>query len=464
MPPRSRPVILVVDDGPKNIKLMEGILVPAGYTVISAGNGATALQLAQEALPDLILLDVMMPGMDGFAVCQKLKDNEKTRHLPVIFVTARSDMEAETRCFAIGAVDFITKPVNMPVVLARVKMHLALERQRRSLEGMFEDVIEFAPDAFVLTDTHGTVLRINRQAERLFGYLREDVVGLTVAVLMPSRLTAGTSLVCLRRDGSEFPADINVSPLQTHQGSMVMAVVRDVTDRQRAARSLAESRRQLRQLVTQNEAVREVERKHLAREVHDELGQLLTGLRMEMSLLEMHFGAQNPGLIERVQGTKSLLDRAIQGVRHVVTNLRPTALDMGLIAALESVCSEFSQRTGIVCAFNSSELSVDLDEARAVVVFRIVQESLTNVKRHAGASRVSVNLGRDGNRLGVEVRDNGQGFDPLAAASVTSFGLLGMRERAHGLGGRVDIISAPGQGVVVGLSIPLDVADAEGGP
>jgi signal transduction histidine kinase len=205
--------------------------------------------------------------------------------------------------------------------------------------------------------------------------------------------------------------------------------------------------------------VREVERKHLAREVHDELGQLLTGLRMDMSVLEMRFGAQNPGLADKVQGMKSLLDRAIQGVRHVVSNLRPTALDLGLIAALESVCTEFTQRTGIACVFHTVEQAVDLDEARAVVVFRIVQESLTNVMRHACASHVSVTLCCDGNTLELEVRDNGHGFDPIAAAAAISFGLLGMRERAHGLGGRVDIISAPGQGVVVGLTIPVDATD-----
>ncbi len=459
--PTSRPVVLVVDDAPKNIKLMEGILLTAGYSVISAGNGAMALEMAQSAVPHLILLDVMMPGMDGFAVCKNLKENEMTRDIPVIFVTARDDMQAETQCFALGAVDFIAKPVNMPVVLARVKMHLALERQRRNLEGMFEEVVEFAPDAFVLCDPQGKMLRINRRAEQLFGCRREDLVGRCVAVVIPNGLVAGPSLVCRRCDGSEFLADINVGPLKTLQGTLVMAVVRDVTSRQQAKRSLAESREQLRRLVTQNEAAREVERKHLAREVHDELGQLLTGLRMDMSLLEMRFGAQNPDLAEKVLSMKTLLDRVIQGVRNVVTNLRPTALDLGLVAALESVCTEFTQRTGIACVFHTLEQAVDLDETRAVVVFRIVQESLTNVMRHASATHVSVTLGRDCDTLGVEVKDNGHGFDPTADPAATSFGLLGMRERAHGLGGHVDIVSAPGQGTVVGLSIPLSATVAK---
>lgn len=460
----SRPVVLVVDDGPKNIKLMEAILAPAGYTVISASNGATALQMAQTMLPNLILLDVMMPGLDGFAVCQQLKDNEKTRHLPVIFVTARDDMEAETRCFALGAVDFITKPVNMPVVLARVKMHLALEGQRRSLEGMFADVIEFAPDAFIFTDTQGNILRINRRTELLFGHQHAELIGRSVTVLIPDRLTTGTNLRCLRRDGSEFSADINVGPLQAQQGNLVMFVVRDVTERQRAARSLAESRSQLRQLITQTEAVREAERKHIAREVHDELGQILTALRMEMSVLEMRFGAQSPKLVERVKSIKLLIDRAIQGVQHVVTNLRPMALDLGLIAALEGVCTEFTQRTGIACVLHSHDQTVDLDEERAMVVFRIVQESLTNVMRHACANHVSVKLGREGTMLGVEIADNGRGFDPNAVAAAPSFGLLGMHERAHGLGGSVSIVTAPGKGVVVALTIPMGAAGVEETP
>lgn len=132
----AKSLILVVDDTPTNLQLMQSILELAEYEVITASNGPSALVLAQSAQPQLILLDVMMPGMDGYAVCSQLKANAATRHIPVIFVTAVDDTESETRGFALGAADYITKPIRVPVVLARVKAHMALYGQRRRLEGM----------------------------------------------------------------------------------------------------------------------------------------------------------------------------------------------------------------------------------------------------------------------------------------------------------------------------------------
>ena len=469
-----KPLILVVDDVPKNIQLLRLMLEPAGYAVIAASSGAMALQLAQEQLPALILLDLMMPEMDGFAVCQRLKETGSTKHIPVIFVTARDDMQAESRCFAIGAADYIAKPISLPVVLARVKAQLALALQRRSLEGMFRDVIEFAPDAFILADSQGRIVRINARAEQMFGYPRLELIGQPVEVLIPPRLrhqhvghreanegrgrnnpVMGSSLTCLHQDGSEFPADINLSPLQTAGGALVMAVVRDVTERQRADVALAESRQLLRQLLSQNETVRETERKHLAREVHDELGQMLTALRMDLSMLEMRFGQHNPALTDKVGDMKTLMDRVIQGVRQIVSDLRPTALDVGLIAALQTLCTEFAGRTGIDCTFVGSHENLELDESRAVVVFRIAQESLTNIMRHAQATKVSINAGCSDNTLTVAVCDNGCGFDTLASPRPQSFGLAGMRERALALGGVLDIASAPKQGTTLTVSIPI---------
>lgn len=262
---------------------------------------------------------------------------------------------------------------------------------------------------------------------------------------------------------------MTVTPL-TAQGQGVVVTHNNITERRQleasqlasaAALAVAESRQRLRELAAQNEARREGERKHVAREVHDELGQVLTALRMDLSLLGMKSGSQDPTLMEKVQGMKSLVDRAIQGVRNVAVNLRPTALDMGLISAIEWLCSDFTERTAIPCVLLAQEENIDLDETRAVVIFRIVQESLTNISRYAQASQVDINLGRRGNELRMEVRDDGQGFDLAAAASKKSFGLLGMRERALALGGRVDIASAPGQGTVISLTIPIDLATAK---
>ncbi|MFZ4626043.1 MAG: PAS domain S-box protein [Rhodoferax sp.] len=344
---------------------------------------------------------------------------------------------------------------------------------------MFRDVVEFAPDAFVFSDSSGLIVRVNRQAEQMFGYPRRELIGQPVEMLMPARLhrvheihrqthlerepsgsVMGSSLICMRRDGSEFPADINLSPLQTQLGSLVMSVVRDVTERQQANLALAKSRQHLRELYAQNEAGREVARKHLAREVHDELGQIMTMVRMDICLLETRFAALYPALTDKLRDMKALVDQAIVGVRHVVANLRPTALDVGLIPALQTLCTDFARQTALPCDFATRHEDLELDEARAVVVYRIIQESLTNIRRYAQASRVRVTLGCSGNMLCIEVQDDGCGFDPGATDQTKSFGLLGMHERAIALGGRVDIVSQPGQGTTVAVSIPLGAAQA----
>lgn len=482
MSQNNHPVILVVDDVPENVKLLRGMLGTASYQVLSANDGSTALHMAQALQPDLILLDIAMPGMDGYAVCARLKENEATRQIPVIFITARDDPQAEARGFSMGVVDTIAKPIMQPTVLARVKAHLAVHDRQRRLEDMFRDVIEFAPDAFVLADSNGQIVQVNSRAEQLFGYYREELTGQAVDVLIPldlrdrqeafrgdylrhpQRLVITTAARCMRKDGSEFSAEINLSPMETRSGTLLMAVVRDVTERHRAELELRESRQRLRELVAQNEAIREGERKHIAREIHDELGQVLTALRMDLSLLEMRFGALDPALVDKTHSMKGLIDRAIQGVRNAAGNLRPSALDMGLIPAIEWLGTEFTSRTAIPCVVEVQQQDIELGETRSVVMFRIVQESLTNIGRYAQASRVDITLGRRADALWLRVRDDGLGFDLAAAGQRRSFGLLGMRERAIALGGRVDITSAPGQGTTIEVSIPLELHVEQAAP
>jgi signal transduction histidine kinase len=129
---------------------------------------------------------------------------------------------------------------------------------------------------------------------------------------------------------------------------------------------------------------------------------------------------------------------------------------MGIYLALDWLCQDFTKRTGVACLLDAKEKDVYLDESRSIVVFRIVQESLTNISRYAQASRVLVGLGTTADGLGVEIQDDGIGFDPVAVEANKTFGLLGMRERAFALGGRLDIVSAPGQGATIGLTIPME--------
>jgi PAS domain S-box-containing protein len=261
--------------------------------------------------------------------------------------------------------------------------------------------------------------------------------------------------------------EMSVTPLNLENGGVVVTHT-EMTDRKnlQAAQlaltveaELATSRQQLRELVALNQALREEDRKHIARDMHDELGQILTVLRMDLSLMDMRFGELDPALRTEVQTMKEQVDRALQSVHDVVTCLRPEALNLGLFPALKWLCQEFARANDLPCTLDAQE-DLDLDDARAVVLFRIAQESLTNITRYASASLVSVHLSRQGHDLRLEVRDNGSGFDVQAARQRRSFGLLGMRERAISLGGTLEIISAPGLGTVVALTIPFLVDKA----
>jgi PAS domain S-box-containing protein len=255
---------------------------------------------------------------------------------------------------------------------------------------------------------------------------------------------------------------LSVTPLYLQDHSVVVTHT-DITERRQfqAAQlahavelGLADSRQRLREMVALNQATLEEERKHIAREVHDELGQVLTALRMDLSLLDMRYGALDPGLLSEVKGMKTLVDQAILGVRNVATHLRPMALDMGLVPAIDWLCQEFVRLNGLPCGLDAPD-NLDIDTSRAVVVFRIVQESLTNITRYAQASQVKVQLRHCGQDLLLTVSDDGQGFDLGQIELKKTFGLLGMRERAIALGGRLSIASSPGKGSSVSLSIPF---------
>jgi signal transduction histidine kinase len=178
---------------------------------------------------------------------------------------------------------------------------------------------------------------------------------------------------------------------------------------------------------------------------------------MEISLFEMRFGALNPLLVSHVAGMRTLVDRALEGVRTVAENLRPVALNMGLHPAIEWLCHEAAERASLECTFVTDGTVCELSEQRSVVLFRIVQESLTNITRYAYASQVQVRLAYSETSLKLTVQDDGVGFDLKEASRNKSFGLLGMRERALSLQGKLDLVSPPGQGTRIEVTIPLNI-------
>jgi signal transduction histidine kinase len=225
---------------------------------------------------------------------------------------------------------------------------------------------------------------------------------------------------------------------------------------QAANTKLERSQEHLRRLSSHLQSAREAEQMRIAREIHDELGQTLTALKMDVAWLRRHLDADRGTLNDKVTSMTGLIDATVQTVRKITQELRPGILDdLGLLPALEWQLQEFEQHSGLMCEFHSRLDHIDLDTQAATAVFRIFQETLTNIARHAEARRVRVFLTEAHGHLVLEVRDDGRGISEKELSKPKSFGLLGMRERVHLLGGDISIRGEPGRGTTVTARIPL---------
>ncbi|HMV86909.1 MAG TPA: PAS domain S-box protein [Blastocatellia bacterium] len=351
----------------------------------------------------------------------------------------------------------------------------ALYRNHNLLQG----IIEGTPDVIFVKDRRGRYVVVNSAGAQLLGKPREEIPGksdLELLSLEDARRTvnldqqviergeANTYELALTVEGVTRAFLFTKTPYRNHEGEILglVVVARDITEHQRAAENLENSRSELRALSAQLQSVREEERMRIAREIHDELGQVLTGLKMDVvSLARRMADAQAQAdwqhLQERAQSIAVLINNAILTVRKISTELRPGLLDaVGLTAAIEWQAQEFEKRTGIKCELHLPQSNIALDQNRAVAIFRIFQEILTNVTRHAQATKVSVLLEERDKHLFLEARDNGRGIRASEFSNPKSLGLLGMRERALLLGGEFNIRGARGKGTSITVRIPLE--------
>ena len=237
---------------------------------------------------------------------------------------------------------------------------------------------------------------------------------------------------------------------------LLRGTIMDVTERKQTVEALKRSQDLLRELTAHQDRVKEDERKRIAREIHDELGQTLLALRIDVSMLDARTAQSHPRLNEKVRGALHHIDATVKTIRTIINNLRPAVLDLGLNAAIEWQVAEFKRRTGIACELHMGEKEFIVDDMRATSLFRILQESLTNVIRHANATHVVIELYLDDGRLVMTITDNGIGIYPQTRKSSNSFGLVGVEERIHALNGEFIITSAPGKGTTLTIYIPLE--------
>ncbi|WP_028215286.1 AAA family ATPase [Paraburkholderia mimosarum] len=350
-----------------------------------------------------------------------------------------------------------------------------LYRDLANREARIRRLVDANIIGIIVWNTDGDILEANDAFLRMVGYEREDLVSGRVrwTDLTPPewRESAEIALVQMaksgraqpaekeyfRKDGTRVPVVVGRAAFDTTCEEGVAFVI-DLSELKEAEHRLRESYEMLRELASRRETAREEERKHIAREMHDELGQHLTALRLRASLLRMQFGKDNRELAEQSEALISLVDETMQVVRGVIASLRPAALDAGIVAALEWLVAGFNRSHCTVCLLRAPDESIVIGEQRAIVLFRVVQEALTNVARHADASQVTITLEQMHGPCVLEVRDDGVGFDPLTARK-TSFGLAGMAERVQMLGGQIDIMSSPGKGTAIKVTLPYEQAE-----
>jgi len=605
----SKVNILIVDDYKENLVAIESLLNSPEYNLILASSGDEALKQLLKKDFALILMDVKMPGMDGFETARYIKDRERTRDIPIIFITGHGDEKLVFDGYASGAVDYLFKPGDPLILKSKVAVFVELFRKNKALRraeekyrGIFQNAVEgiyqvsteghflsanpalakilkceTTEELISTTDIRKLYVNPHRHAEilqalkkrgsivdfesemrcqdgskiwvcenaralfsesaELIGYegFLVDITGKKHAaerlIRSEKQLAAAQQIVhlgswewnitsdrvtwsaelsrifgmepgmnaatyerflefihpedranvhsnILEAVGSRVPTNFEFRVLDSEAGprlfiayvdvmvdregqvTSLIGTAQDITEKRLAEEQIRRSHEQFRLLSAHLLTVREEERTKIAREIHDELGQSLTAIKFETAIIErdvvkMRNKALAKTLQEKLDQVHKLINSTIQTVKNISSELRPIYLDLGVIPAIEWQSQEFQNRTGIQCIFSSEFEDIELDREKSTVMFRILQEALTNVARHAQAKSVQVDLKQENSHYVLQIMDDGKGIPETELANPKSLGLLGMRERAGVVKGDVAFnINSP-QGTKVTVRIPL---------
>ncbi|HTO94752.1 MAG TPA: PAS domain-containing sensor histidine kinase [Bacteroidota bacterium] len=366
-------------------------------------------------------------------------------------------------------------------VVRDVSERVRLEEARRESEERYRALVDLSPEAIVV-HASGMIVYVNEATVRLLmAPSREALIGRSFLDFVPPEYKPdvirrmalpeeevrkeGPLLVkATRADGQDFYLEAIGSRITYRGVPAAQVILRDISDRVRAYEEISASREQLRSLATHLQSVRESERGAIAREIHDELGGALTALKLDLASFEDVLPGEEShdlraALVEKLESMSSLIDSTVQTMRRIITQLRPVLLDsLGLSAAIEWLAEDFEHRTGIACRARISGEAFAHDHDRATAVYRIVQETLTNVARHSGATQVDIAMESDAAAFRLSVSDNGRGITGEQMDAGVSFGIIGMKERALILGGELTIAAGADGGTRVALVLPLDAA------
>jgi PAS domain S-box-containing protein len=487
--------------------MLGAVLSFEGFTVLEAGDGEEASRIIEAHPVDVIVSDILMPKMDGYRLCTIVRQRESMDRVPFLFHTSTyTSPSDETLALSLGADQFIRKPVAGRVIVEAVRAALDAPRPSRPRPALPQNVdltaeytqrlvekleekneelyvrtreargssdklaalILAAPIGIISFDAAGIIRTWNTAAEGIFRWNADGVVGRTPDELgmflgaeckLSKHVVRGMELTLRRRDGTEVNVTLSVAPLHNPHGAVSgwMAVFADNTERTRAEAAVEKAKGRMETLSRQLLATGEAALRRIARELHDEIGQGLTAAKMAIESAKL---ATDPAsLALRLDDASAMIDQLLNSVRALSLDLRPASLDeLGLVAALRAHLHAQAARAGLRIQFETDELPPGNGAEGDIVCFRVAQEALTNVIRHANATSVEVELRRHPAGVRLVVKDDGIGFNTALAHARAeqgmSFGLLSMRERTELAGGRFLCVSDTGRGTRIEIELP----------
>ncbi len=479
--------ILIVEDEALIAKDIEKVLLDLGYSVsIILTSGLRVVSRIVNENPDLILLDIMFHNqVRGIDIARKVRVQ---LDVPIVYLTALSERNLVKRAKITEPFGYLLKPVGEKDLEITVEMALHRhamekkfkERMEKALlesESRFRQLVENINEGIVMQDKKGVITYTNDRFLDMIGYTEEEVIGKPITRFLGGGILKRKELQeAAKNNESRKASEVSwktkdgdriftiLSPKNIYDEKEELrgrvSVLTDITDRRQAEKELHQSRELLRMLSLHLQDVRERESKRIALEIHDELGQQLTALKMDISWLSNRIDPameEAKKLLQKMDSMSDLVDKTIQTVQKISSELRPGLLDdLGLVPAIEWLAQDFQSRTKIRCETRLTCGDIILPADCATAIFRISQEALTNVARHAKATRVGISLKKDNNTLILKIQDNGKGIEADEMFAPSSLGLMGMRERVRPFGGNLNITGTPKRGTSLKVTLPVN--------
>lgn len=473
--------LLLLEDDPADAEFIQILLRRAGlsFTAIVASNEEEFLTALATNGYDAVLADNALPQYSSMEALKLLRITNPD--IAFILVTGTVSEEFAVNIIQQGADDYILKTnlTRLPSAISNAieKKRNIVEKEKAVKETIKEkelsaSIINSLPGIFFLCNSQGRFLRWNKNFEQVSGYSSGEMAMMTPEYFfsgteqdhfrhyMYSCIEKGsgqTEVTFVTRDHLHIPYFFTCMAINYENEHCLIFVGLDISARKESEKQLMQLNEELHDVSSHLETIRENEQKRIAREVHDQLGQQLTGLKMDISWIKdkIQKEANNEIIMDRLENMSLLVDEAVNTVRKVASDLRPPVLDdFGIVDALDWHSKEFTKRSGIMVDFKSNLESIVIDQSVSIGLFRIYQEALINVARHAEANHVHTSLELTQQQLLLIITDNGKGFD--MGHDKKTLGLLGMKERAYMIGGSVHIESKPGYGTTVIISVLIN--------